>query len=44
MDLFLHQIRAAYRQHRAYLLWFGVLTAVIGVMFGYRFIGPALFG
>ncbi|MEX2571137.1 MAG: hypothetical protein WD737_07505 [Gemmatimonadota bacterium] len=44
MDLLLIQIRAAYRENPAFTIFFLVLSAVVGLIFGYGLLGPALFG
>lgn len=44
MDLFLYQIRAAYRRDPGYTIFFILLSLAAGFGFGLRILGPALFG
>jgi hypothetical protein len=44
MDPFIEQIRAAYRQNPQFVVAFLVMSAVVGIYFGYRILGPAIGG
>lgn len=44
MDLFILQLRAAYRRDPAFFVFFLVLSIAAGFGFGFRILGPALFG
>jgi len=44
MDLILEQIRAAYQQNPKSFVAFFVVSAALGLAFGYIEVGPAMFG
>jgi hypothetical protein len=44
MDLLIYQIRAAYRENPTQTILFLVLSTVVGIIFGFGVLGPALFG
>jgi hypothetical protein len=44
MDLFLNHLRAAYSEHPAFIIIAAVALLSVGIVVGYRLVGPALFG
>jgi hypothetical protein len=44
MDLLILQIRAAYRENPGQTVFFLMLSVIVGLVFGYGVLGPALFG
>jgi hypothetical protein len=43
MDLFLLQLLAAYRADPVFTVGILVFSAIVGIIFGYVFLGPLLF-
>ena len=44
MDPFLSRFREAYSRNPGLVLAFLAISAVLGLIVGYRFLGPAIFG